>query len=136
VISNREGVVQYDFDKEELEDGKVKITHRNPPRAPSASLIETARLLQASEMEGYRPWLQFIRRTLETLSATGPAGSQLALLPYLSRVFSSDSSVHTQIICRSFDATGYIEFKRVLSISGIQQLSKNRYGKRRKSPLK
>jgi nucleoside phosphorylase len=72
VITNRQGVVQYDFDKEELEDGEVKITYRNPPRPPSASLIQTARLLQAGEMQGRRPWLQFVRRALERLSVTRP----------------------------------------------------------------
>jgi nucleoside phosphorylase/tetratricopeptide (TPR) repeat protein len=72
VVSNRDGVVQYDFGKEELEDGKVKITPRHPPRAPSASLIETARLLQAGEMEGERPWERYIAHALERLSAARP----------------------------------------------------------------
>ena len=72
VITNRQGIVQYDFDKEEFEDGEVKITYRNPPRAPSASLIESARLLQAGEMKGQRSWLLFIQRALERLSITRP----------------------------------------------------------------
>jgi nucleoside phosphorylase len=73
VISNREGVVQYDFGKEELEEGRVKFTPRHPPRPPSASLVESARLLQAGEMEGERPWVQYITRGLERLSATRPS---------------------------------------------------------------
>lgn len=72
IVSNREGVVQYDFGKEELVDGKVEFTHRHPPRPPSASLVETARLLQAGELEGERPWIQHIDRGVERLSAARP----------------------------------------------------------------
>lgn len=72
VVSNREGVVQYDFGKEELADGKVEFTPRHPPRPPSASLVETARLLQAEELEGERPWVQHIDRVAERLSAARP----------------------------------------------------------------
>lgn len=72
VVSSREGVVQYDFGKEELGDGKVEFTPRHPPRPPSASLVETARLLQAGELEGERPWAQYINRGVERLSAARP----------------------------------------------------------------
>lgn len=75
VVSNREGVVQYDFGKEELGDGKVEFTPRHPPRPPSASLVETARLLQAGELEGERPWVQYINRSVERLSAARPSAA-------------------------------------------------------------
>jgi nucleoside phosphorylase/tetratricopeptide (TPR) repeat protein len=73
VTSNRQGVVQYDFVKEELEGGKPRIIYRHPPRPPSASLIETVRLLQAGEMEGLRPWQQLVQLALEKLSMNRPA---------------------------------------------------------------
>lgn len=72
VVSNREGVIQYDFGKEELIDGKIEFTPRHPPRPPSASLVETARLLQAGELEGERPWVRYIERGVERLSAAHP----------------------------------------------------------------
>jgi nucleoside phosphorylase/tetratricopeptide (TPR) repeat protein len=72
VVSNREGVVQYDLGKEELVDGKVEFTPRHPPRPPSASLVETARILQAGELEGERPWVRHIERGVERLSAARP----------------------------------------------------------------
>lgn len=73
VVSGREGVVQYDFGKEELEDGRAKITPRHPPRPPSASLVETARLLQAGELEGERPWVRHINRGVDRLSTARPS---------------------------------------------------------------
>lgn len=72
VVTNREGVIQYDFGKEELGDGKLEFTPRHPPRPPSASLVETARLLQAGELEGERPWVRYINLGLERLSASRP----------------------------------------------------------------
>lgn len=73
VVLSREGMVQYDFVKEEIEEGKVNVIPRHPPRPSSASLIETAGLLQAGEMEGERPWVQYINLGLERLSASRPS---------------------------------------------------------------
>ncbi|NET56146.1 MAG: TIR domain-containing protein [Symploca sp. SIO2E6] len=60
VISNEKGVIQYDLVKETITE---KI-YRHPPRPPSASLIEGVRLLQANELMGDKPWLDFIDKAL------------------------------------------------------------------------
>lgn len=65
VVSDRNGVVQYDFGKEELVEGVVQITPRFPPRPPSARLLESFRLLEAGELLGERPWIKCIERALE-----------------------------------------------------------------------
>jgi nucleoside phosphorylase/Flp pilus assembly protein TadD/predicted nucleic acid-binding protein len=72
VVCNGQGVVQYDFDKEELEGETVKITHRDQPRPPSARLLESVKLLEAGEIEGERPWTRFIGMALERLSLSRP----------------------------------------------------------------
>lgn len=69
VVSNQGGVVQYDFDKE-MVDG---ITHRHPPRPPSATLLEAVRLLEAAELEKQRPWLKFIDQALTHLEINRPS---------------------------------------------------------------
>lgn len=57
VVSNKKGVIQYDFDKE-TQDGKEV---RCSPVPPSAGLLEAARLLEA-EREAHRyPWEKFIK---------------------------------------------------------------------------
>jgi nucleoside phosphorylase len=56
VVSGRQGVMQYDLDKETPEVTEI----RNPPRPPSAELLEAVRHLQANEQLGERPWEQFI----------------------------------------------------------------------------
>jgi len=63
VVSNREGVVQYDFDKEEydFENESPVIIPRHSPRPPSAELNEAARLLEAAELSGNRPWMNNIQ---------------------------------------------------------------------------
>ncbi len=60
VVSNEKGVIQYDFDKETF----TEITHRNPPRPPSASLLEGVRLLEADELTGEKSWLNFIDKAI------------------------------------------------------------------------
>ncbi len=60
VISNEKGVIQYDFDKETITEN----IYRHPPRPPSASLIEGVRLLEADELMGKKPWLDFIDQAL------------------------------------------------------------------------
>ena len=61
VVSGQGGVVQYDFDKEEYDFKKHKpiIKYRNPPRPPSALLLEAVRLLSVEELRGERAvaWL-------------------------------------------------------------------------------
>jgi len=58
VVSNEEGVVQYDFVKEEVE----QILIRNRPRPPSARLLHAAKRIEEDELKGQVKWLQYIRR--------------------------------------------------------------------------
>ena len=53
VVSNRNGVVQYDLVKEKP-DGSLE--HRFPPRPPGAELLEAVQHLQADELLFNRPW--------------------------------------------------------------------------------
>jgi nucleoside phosphorylase len=64
VVSDKGGVIQYDFDKEEYDfkEKKPLIKRRFPPRPPSATLLEAVKLLSAAELSGQRPWLGFISR--------------------------------------------------------------------------
>ncbi len=68
VVSNRKGVVQYDFGKETI----AEIVPDPPPRPPSASLLEAVRLLEAAEIEGNRPWLKYIDQARHLLKITRP----------------------------------------------------------------
>ena len=68
VVSDHRGVVQYDFISDEI---KEKL-HRFPPRPPSSSLLEAVRLLEASEIEGNRPWLKHIDRGVDKLKFHRP----------------------------------------------------------------
>jgi nucleoside phosphorylase/tetratricopeptide (TPR) repeat protein len=73
VVSNRDGVIQFDFVKEELSKTGLKIVPRHPPRAPSARLLEAVRILQAGELEGQRPWIRYIELGLSRLGVTRPS---------------------------------------------------------------
>jgi len=68
VISNKEGVVQYDLVKEE----KTEITHRPPPRPPSPELLEAVRLLEAEDIFGNSPWIKYIEMAMEKLHILRP----------------------------------------------------------------
>ncbi|MBN3906584.1 MAG: hypothetical protein HWQ35_08495, partial [Nostoc sp. NMS1] len=61
VISNKKGIVQYDFDKESQEFTEI----RAMPVPASAELVEAARYLRVSEMQGKRSWKEIISRTLQ-----------------------------------------------------------------------
>lgn len=69
VVSDRKGVVQYDFDKEDI----YETTERHPPRPPSATLLEGVNLLRVLEVEGNHPWLKPIDRALKRLRVLRPA---------------------------------------------------------------
>jgi len=56
VVSDHRGIVQYDFVSDKITEKK----HKFPPRPPSSSLLESVRLLEASEIEGNHPWLKYI----------------------------------------------------------------------------
>ena len=74
VVSNQGGVVQYDFVKEtkQRKGAREAITYRNPPRPPSASLLEAVRLLEAGELRGKRPWDKFIKLACRALRVARP----------------------------------------------------------------
>ncbi len=65
VISDKNGVIQYDFDKET----PFEVQHRNPPRPPGAALIEAVRWLQAEELRGKRPWDDVAAEAIRNLRA-------------------------------------------------------------------
>jgi nucleoside phosphorylase len=77
IVTNRGGVVQYDFvKKERKQDGEEEWeedTHRYPPRAPSAILHEAATHLEAEELQGNRPWDELIEFACERLQICRPA---------------------------------------------------------------
>ena len=67
-------MIQYDFVKETKARKGVPetITYRNPPRPPSASLLEAVRLQEAAELHGKRPWTKFIKRASQALHVKRP----------------------------------------------------------------
>jgi nucleoside phosphorylase len=77
IVSNRGGVIQYDFVKKERHrDGEgewEEDTHRHPPRAPSALLHEAANHLDAGELEGNRPWDALIEEACRRLRISRPS---------------------------------------------------------------
>ena len=74
VVSDKYGVVQYDFDKEtyDYERDIPVIAPRPAPRPPSALLLEAVRLLRASEWRGERAWLAFVERGAPLPNGTRP----------------------------------------------------------------
>lgn len=72
VVSDNRGVVQFGFTKERIKEEKIEIEHRNPPRPPSASLLESVKYLEAFEIEGNRPWIKHINSVLSRLKQTRP----------------------------------------------------------------
>jgi nucleoside phosphorylase len=65
VVSDWNGVIQYDFDKESPNE----VEHRYRPRPPAASLIEAVRWLLAAELRGARPWNDYIRDGIQSLGS-------------------------------------------------------------------
>jgi len=76
VVSNRNGVVQYDFGTETIQELKDK----HPPRPPSSELLEAVSLLNVKEIEGERPWLKFIERALLPKGTRRPSGKKDRLI--------------------------------------------------------
>lgn len=64
VVSDRNGVVQYDLVKDELDaaTGAHRIDPRFPPRPPDAALLHYVDLLAANEVLGERPWIALLER--------------------------------------------------------------------------
>lgn len=69
VVSDRVGVVKYDYVKE----SHNFVVNRHAPRPPKATLIEAVQLLKAAELEHERPWLPFINRALKKLKVNRPS---------------------------------------------------------------
>ena len=69
VISDKKGVIQYDYCKEE--DGIIEI--RSSPVPPSATLLHSVSLLEAGRLEGKRPWEKFIQHGLKQLGWKRPS---------------------------------------------------------------
>ncbi len=68
VISDRMGVVQYDFDKET----NMETIHRHPPRPPSATLLEGIMHLEAAELKRHTPWVRWIEHISRWLGVERP----------------------------------------------------------------
>jgi len=81
VVSNEKGVIQYDFIKKE---DKGNPEHRHPPRPPSAKLLEIARLLEADEFLGNRPWIKYIDFAIFCLGIRKPSEEIDKLYKYYS----------------------------------------------------
>ena len=68
VVSNKKGIVQYDFDKEYQNFTEI----RAMPVPASAELIEAAKYLRSNEMLGQRPWEYIIVQALQRLNWQRP----------------------------------------------------------------
>jgi nucleoside phosphorylase len=71
VVSNGQGVIQYDFGKQML----VTFDHRPAPRPPSSSLLEAVQVLEQDRLTGKRPWDEYFRHGLARRNLTKPADS-------------------------------------------------------------
>ena len=83
VVSDRNGVVQYDYIKEEF----VQDIHRHPPRPPGRVFLDTIRFLQVGELKGLHPWEEFIDEAAKELRIKRPSARTDVLAD------SSDSSL-------------------------------------------
>ena len=63
VVSDKSGVVQYDFDKETEEFAEVRCT----PIPAGARLVHAVKLLEAGELEEERPWEAYIEAARKVL---------------------------------------------------------------------
>jgi len=58
VISDRNGVMQYDLTK----DSHGDVEHRHPPRPPNAALLAAVRHLETASLQGNYPWEPYIAK--------------------------------------------------------------------------
>ena len=83
VVSDQNGVVQYDLVKEELD----KTTFRPLPRPPSSYLLASVKRMEAASIEGKNRWFEFIDHGLKKLNFSRPPSDTDIL------VSSSDSNI-------------------------------------------
>jgi HEAT repeat protein/nucleoside phosphorylase len=68
IVSDQGGVIQYDFVKEQ----SAEIAYGHLPRPPNPRLLDAVRLLEATKMEGKRPWVKFINQAMQRLHIVRP----------------------------------------------------------------
>jgi nucleoside phosphorylase len=71
VVSNGQGVIQYDFGKQTVAD----FDHRHAPRPPSASLLQAVKVLEQDRVAGQRPWEAHLQKGLAMRSLARPPES-------------------------------------------------------------
>lgn len=71
VVSNEQGVIQYDNTKDEAE----KVIVRHPPRSPGARLLDAVRRLEEDDIKGRRRWPDYIDRATHLRDALRPDGT-------------------------------------------------------------
>ncbi len=71
VVSNGQGVIQYDFGKQTL----ASFDHRHAPRPPSSSLLQAVQILEQDRLTGKRPWEAHFQAGLEKRDLKKPDGS-------------------------------------------------------------
>jgi len=76
VVSNGQGVIQYDFGKQT----QAAFDHRHAPRPPSASLLEAVQVLEQDRLTGKRPWEGHFREGLALRCLTKPPDSSDVVL--------------------------------------------------------
>jgi len=76
VVSNRKGVIQYDFGKQK---GKV-FEERFAPRPPSARLLEAVQVLEQDRLSGLRTWDVHIQKGLKARSLVIPGADTDVIL--------------------------------------------------------
>lgn len=69
VVSNEQGVIQYDFDKETANE----IIIRTPPRPASSTLLKAVSFLEIEERKGNKPWFKHIKSIQKKLKIERPA---------------------------------------------------------------
>jgi len=71
VVSNKKGVIQYDFIKEETDAKEI----RSSPIPPSARLLEGVQLLKANAVLGEYPWESLIDQVVQKTGTLRPGPS-------------------------------------------------------------
>jgi nucleoside phosphorylase len=78
VVSNRKGVIQYDFGKPKGE----AFEERFAPRPPSATLLEAVQMLEQDKLSGKRPWDAHLSNGLAARSLVMPNSATDVILDH------------------------------------------------------